>query len=490
MSKSKSKLGRYLEWHGNRIRVVVRVPNSLSATVGVTKLREALATTDPMEAEREKVEVVRRLKAKLRGEKVSVVQSPLADEAMRWRDAVQQAAIGQGDNAPEAVQAALSDRVDNIQAKHGHNAAQTFAAVATGTATPIASLLDRWFAEKTYTVGYKDDIRRAVGRLEQWCKDTATPITLEAIKTATAGQFIHDRYIEPKVDAKTANKDISSLHSYWRYLKRRHGITENPWREQRLEKPQKREETASDDKRPFTDAEVRTLLGGIRLRREWEFSLFASVSGLRVHEIAGLRVKHCAAGKIAVAKSKTRSGVRTIPAHLLLAPLIERRISGKRPDDFLFDDLPDQSPGSKRDRSAPVTQAFTRERRRLGVEEKASKAQRQSNIDFHSWRRWFIRQAVSALEKGGVGYTPWTIAHVVGHKVEGGKIEGIALPLGMTMGHYAGAASWEAMTACVNAVHLPKGTFIERNDLVVDLAGGRGLRRRRPRTPLLRQAAE
>jgi hypothetical protein len=52
-------------------------------------------------------------------------------------------------------------------------------------------------------------------------------------------------------------------------------------------------------------------------------------------------------------------------------------------------------------------------------------------MDFHNWRRWFIRRAVSGLEKGAAGYTPRTIASVVGHKVEGGKIEGIALPLGM-----------------------------------------------------------
>jgi integrase len=313
MSKSKSKLGRYLEWHGNRIRVVVRVPNSLTATVGVTKLREPLTTADPMEAEREKVEVVRRLKAKLRGEKVSVIPSPLTEEAMGWREAVQQADIGQGNNEPDVVRSALSDRVHRVQAQHGPNMAQTFAAVATGTATPLAALLDRWFAEMSFSVGYMADIRRAVERLETWCKETVTPVTIEAIKTAIAGRFIHDRYIALKVDVKTANKDISSLHSYWEFLGRRHGIKDNSWTKQRLRERQTREQAASGEKRAFTDEEVRTLLGGIRLRREWEFSLFAAVSGLRVHEIAGLRVKHCADGKVAVVKSKTPSGVRTIP---------------------------------------------------------------------------------------------------------------------------------------------------------------------------------
>lgn len=481
----KPKLGRHLEWHGNRIRVVVRVPPALINKIGVTKLRERLATRDPLEAEREKVDVVRRLKATLRGEKMAVVQSPLTEEALRWREAARQAAMGQGGSGPTEVQIALNDRTDLVERQHGPDMAQAFGSIALGLATPLTPLLDRWFAERPFSVGYREDIRRAVARLEQWCGETATRPVVEAIHTADAGRFIHDRYIAPKVDVTTANKDISCLHSYWNWMGKRHGIKENPWSEQRLQVRKKREaEESSDDKRPFTDDEVRTLLDGIRLRREWEFSLFSALSGLRVHEVAGLRVKHCSDGRIAVTKSKTPSGVRTIPAHPLLTTLIERRSAGKCPDDFLFEDLPEQRPNSKRDRSAPVSQAFTRERRRLGVEEKANDEQRQSNIDFHSWRRWFIRRAVAGLEKGGVGYTPWTIASVVGHKVEDGTIEGVALPLGMTMGVYAGAPSWEAMTACVEAVTLPNNTPTRRDDLVTEMPGGRRSSVRRRELPV------
>lgn len=462
----KPKLGRYLEWHGNRIRVVVRVPPALIEKIGRTKLREVLATRDAMEAEREKVDVVRRLKAELRGERVAIIQTPLTEEALRWREEVRRVDAGHGDTDQGAVVGALDDRVDRVRAEHGHEAARTFAAVASGAATPLSSLLDRWFAEKKFSIGYKEDIRRTVGRLEQWCRSAATPTTVEAIKTATAGRFIHEQYVEPQVDTTTANKDISCLHSYWRWMRKRAGIKENPWSEQRLDEDKSREATESDDKRPFTNDEVCILLGGIRLQRDWDFSLFSALSGLRVHEIGGLRVKDCSGGKIAVTKSKTPSGVRTIPAHALLDTLIKRRSKGKKSDDYLFDELPEQRPNSKRDRAAPLSQSFTRERRRLGVEERATEKQRQSNIDFHSWRRWFIRRAVEALEKGGAGYTPWTIAHVVGHKVEDGTIEGIALPLGMTMGRYAGAASWDAMLACVSAIALPKKTPTERTDFL------------------------
>ncbi|WP_316158732.1 MULTISPECIES: hypothetical protein [unclassified Bradyrhizobium] len=473
--RTKPRLGRHLEWHGNRIRVVVRVPPSLVPTIKRTKLRETLATNDPLEAEREKVDVIRRLRGELRGERVTIVQKPLAEEALTWREEIRRA---KASGSEGTIGFALDARVDLVRAEHGHDAAAAFASVASGAATPVAALLDRMFAEKKLSIGYEQDIRRSVARLETWCLGAARPATIEAIGTEVAGLFVHEHYVLSGVDVGTANKEISCLHSYWKWMKKRAGIQENPWIGQRLAEKNSREAAEQDsDKRPFTDDEVRTLLGGIRLRREWDMSLLSALSGLRVHEIAALRVKDCSERRIAVTKSKTPSGVRTIPAHPLLTKIIERRSEGKKPTDFLFDELPEQRHGSKRERSAPVSQAFTRERRRLGIEEKGSEKQRQSNIDFHSWRRWFVRRAVEALERGGVGYTPWTIAHVVGHKVEDGTIEGQALPLGMTMGVYAGAASWEAMTACVHAVTLPKDTLAERHDFVLVKQG-----RRRPST--------
>lgn len=82
---------------------------------------------------------------------------------------------------------------------------------------------------------------------------------------------------------------------------------------------------------------------------------------------------------------------------------------------------------------------------------------RQSNIDFHSFRGWFVRKAVDALEKGDKGFTLWIIAEVIGHAVENASVEGQKLPLELTMSRYAGDASGEAKNACVATVKLPLG---------------------------------
>lgn len=221
------KLGRHLEWHGNRIRVVVRVPPSQTEKVGATKLRQVLETVDRLEAEREKVDVIRSMRARLAGEKQATVQHPLTEDALRWREVLQEGRRNPDptDEKNKVIKEALDDRVDQIKRQHGEPAAQAFAAVAIGIATPLGVLVDQWFEERRYSAGYKADVLRAIGRLEAWCAKTATSPTIEAIKGAEAGDFVHAQYIRPKINHTTANKDISCLHSYWRWLGKRRGFS-------------------------------------------------------------------------------------------------------------------------------------------------------------------------------------------------------------------------------------------------------------------------
>ena len=101
------------------------------------------------------------------------------------------------------------------------------------------------------------------------------------------------------------------------------------------------------------------------------------------------------------------------------------------------------------ERSQPISKAFTRLRRSIGgtLDEREEGA-RQANTDLHSLRRWFVMSAREAILKGAQGYSPWTIAEVVGHAK--GEIG-----LEMTMARYAGDETLEAKAACVRAVRLP-----------------------------------
>lgn len=270
-----------------------------------------------------------------------------------------------------------------------------------------------------------------------------------------AGRFVQHRFIDQGADPSTANKTITGLKSYWTWLIKRGHIESdgnrdvpNPWEGQRLGKKKRRGETGEPTKRPFTDAEVSILIAGTASKlRLGDFVKVAALTGMRRDEIANLKVKHVADGMIRVLGTKTDAALRDVPLHPDLVDLLTRRCKGKAATAFIFDELPEQA-SDARGRGAPITQEFTRERRDLGVEDKEEGA-RQSRIDLHSFRRWFIKKAVEALEEGATGFTAWTIADVVGHSKEDGQLP-------MTMGRYPGRADTKALRACVESVRLPR----------------------------------
>jgi integrase len=367
----------------------------------------------------------------------------------------------------------IERRAEAIEAKHGERAAAHFADIALGRKTPLRAQLVQMFEREKFGVGYQQDITRAVARLEAWCHRTGVSPVVESINVEVASRYVHEQFIVQSVHYKTTNKDIAALSSYWKTLKKRLGRVEpNPWTGQGVNAPAARHGVRNDKKRPFTDEEVVRLLTGLALKRDWDFSIIAALSGMRENEIAALTVADCREGTFNVTRAKTAAGVRRVPIHPDLHKIVAARSHGKDGAFFLFDELPEQPRGSKRERGAAVAQSFTRERRRLGVEDRVD-GQRQANIDFHSWRRWFAASARRALQLGATGFDPWAIAEVMGHKAESADVGGAALPLEMTMGRYAGLARFDALRACVEAVQLPPDAPRQRNDLVGHRKGGR-----------------
>lgn len=466
----RAKLGTNLEWHGNKIRVVKRVPPSLKDTLG-THLRETLPTTDPGLAEVLKHDALKRLSAQIYEARSGTTGDPLVRNGMLWRDAIRQEDAELERRAAEPVRrlgnepvwgerpweedenvahALMIEAAERIEEGQGYVRARLFADVAQGRATPLSYYVDAWVNGGQYAPRTVNARRHAVKQLEEWCRAAQVTGTLEGVTSKLAARYVRERFAEPKVDPETANKSIGGLSAYWTWmLKQEHLDPEkhrNVWEGKRLPKRQPHRDPHERTKRPFTDTEVVTLLNGIKAQPLRDMCFIAALTGVRINEVANIRVGDIAADMIHVRGTKAKASRRDVPVHPDLKELVGRRMDGKEGPEYLFHELPEQKT-DKRGRSAPATQAFTRARRNLGVDDRAPGI-RQSRIDFHSWRRWFTRKAREALESGAKGFTPWTIAVVVGHSAEDE-------PLGLTMVHYAGDETPEAKRACVEAVRLP-----------------------------------
>lgn len=453
---------RYLEWHGQQWRVQVKVPEKARPILGKSRLVQPLHTDSLANANRLKHRVVAELKeqiarAELEARRRSRQETDqLTEEAFSWKadlDAENERPDElDSDGAPRGgiVSGLIYDRAREIERTEGVERASYFNSVALGLQTPVTSLVETWLAERAdMKPRQRIDYRRAVSKLVAWLAETKLPGSLEAADRKVAGRYVSEAMVANGVHWKTANKDISALSQYWKWLIKKGHCEVNIWSGQSLPKIKAKGE-GQKPKRPFTDDEVFTLLHGIVDPLVLDAATVAALSGMRTEEIARMKVSDCTAGVFRVTDAKTQAGIRDVPIHPDLRKLVARRTKHKTPEAYLFGELSDPPPGSATERGQGITKRFVTIRRRLGVDERVA-GRRQSRVDFHSFRRWFIRKAIDALHRGATGYDQWTIADVVGH-----DRETTAAGLGMTMGRYPGAVPKEERRACVAAVRLPR----------------------------------
>lgn len=343
----------------------------------------------------------------------------------------------------EGLEAFVDDRAEEVERRHGHEVAQRFRSIAHGTSTELdEATVESWLSGSTLTAKTKTQHKAAIRLLREAHKGV---VHIEALNKRAAWDFLRKHLHEPgKLTPKTIRRYVSSYSTLWNWLAPRGLAQENPWTGQAPPKRTPRG-TQEDQERPFTDAEITKLMKAAQGDRTMlDFMRAAALSGMRLVEIAQLRVKDTTGGTFTITQGKTKAAIRKVPIHSELVPLVARRRQGKEgsseprePSGFLFDELGEtKDPDGKR--SAAFSKRFGRFIRAQGIAE-IVEGKRRSLVNFHSFRRWFITKAEQA------GQPISLIEPVVGHKREG-----------MTAGRYSKGPSEEQRREVVESVKLPE----------------------------------
>ena len=440
--------------HGNNETgtwyAIKSVPRNLQLVVGKRHLLKSLNTTDLIVARSRRHQALAEFEVILNQARQQTGADLVMDTALAWRKTVQRIDAGDlsrfwvhpspspGTDMRALALGLASDDIertaDEIAASHSPSLARTFYGVATGTATPVLQHVNSWLREGG-TKGPFDErttkqYRMALDRFSDWCRICGVPATIETIKKPVAGRYVTDHFVARGINPLTTNRHICALSSYWRWLIKRTGIELNPWQGQTISKaPARNGEKA---KRPFTDHEMNVLLTGGAKQELADAIRVAALSGMRMEEIYRLTVADTASRLFNIRLSKTTAGVRKVPIHSDLAAIVARRTEGKAPTAYLFHKAPDSHV-----RSANLSHKFTHYRLSVGVNEQED-GRRQSRVDFHSLRRWFVTKARNA------GIDRAVVAAVVGHETGN-----------LTDDVYSGGPSLQQRKACVEAVRLP-----------------------------------
>jgi site-specific recombinase XerC len=436
----------HLQYHGGKWRVRLAVPADVRPTLGTTVLIQPLGTSDKNEANRAKGAWLDKFRSMIEEARNPSTRDPELQRAKALRRKFADAT--DTDQQVAVIEAADDYARDNIEDRQGFEAGTAFLGMVIGHTTPLDFHLEDWLADRGFHGKTKTLHRRSMRVLEEWCAEQGIK-TLQGIDHRTALRF-RDRCLRVRLGApKTINRYLSTYRTYWKWVMPRERLEANPWLGTSDDGRWRRKNGKDTDngdatKREFTDDEIAALLSGDAPAPIPDLMMIAALSGARISAICDLQVKDCQDDAFTFAPAKSETRPRQVPIHSKLRDIIARRTKGKRPGDFLFHELPEAS--DTRPRSAAMVQAFTRYRRKVGV---GADAGAQSEVDFHSFRRWFITKASHVIQRGAnKGFNGYTLADVVGHSRE-------EMPLGMTMGRYAGPSEMTARRACVEAVKLP-----------------------------------
>lgn len=345
------------------------------------------------------------------------------------------------DYSPE--ESALMDMLSDYIAKHDPKATrqETKAAVKVATQAEPSPALDdllRDYEKLLDKALTKHTVHDRMRYLNRWRDSVggSTPITA-LLDPEEAFQWAEEYILSSDLAPSTKSSRLKTMSGFFQWLKQRRIIKENPFGDIEVPAYAGRKGTTEGDRKAWTDDQLKRLMAGLReaessaINKLQRFNaqvlqdmvLVGMYSGMRINEIASLRIEDCTEDTFTITAGKTHAAVRRLPIHPRLTKVVQR-LAGDRKEGYLFQGL--KAGGYDGKQSAAIEKAFGRLKVKMGFG---------PEMVFHSLRMSFIGK----LHEAGC---PVMLAKtIVGHKLND-----------LTYGHYSKAELLEEQRKAVEKV--------------------------------------
>ncbi|MDB5898281.1 MAG: phage integrase family protein [Ramlibacter sp.] len=411
----------HIEKRRNLWYATLKVTNKeLQAKLGKTKFLQSLGTPDKRRAEALAAPIVSMWKAQLR--KAAGDTDAVVAESMRLRQIIQEAEDSGNEDGAFAVASLVTDKARALEVTD-EAAAERFADIAFGRKTPSSEHLDEWkgsithLAQKTQDQMAKD-VQRLVDRFPM----------LEDITPAAARRWVSELQ-KAGAPSSSVERMISFWRSYWRYLAGPgvEAVAANtfPFSTEYVQKTKKAPE---EERAPFPAEEVPKLWRAAEERGDQvlaDLIRLGAYTGARIEELCSLKVTEVNGVSFKIADAKTAAGIREVPIHSALKPLMDR-LKAASTDGYILSGL---TFNKYEGRSNAIGKRFGRLKERRGFG--------RAHV-FHSLRGTLV----TLLEDAGVSEN--LAADIVGHEKPR-----------ITYGLYSGGASLATKAAALELVKYP-----------------------------------
>lgn len=394
-------MATFIERRANLWYATLKVPKELQAKLGKSKFLKSLGTPDKRRALTLAMPYVSHWKAQLR--KASGETDAVIEDALRWRESLAQAKREGNEMLLEVIPDLIEEESDRLRTKKGDSAANNFGRIAMGLATPSDLHYDTWkasiqnLAKKTQDQAAKD-VERLTKRFP----------TLEEITPVTGRAWVESLH-QDGMSSSSLTRMMSFWRSYWRYLSSTSvaAVPPNsfPFNAEMIRKERRRGKAGGW--RPFAPEDVPKLWAAAEARAQGpkkedfqqlaDLIKLAAYSGARIEELCSLQVASVGDESFKITDAKTDAGVREVPIHPTIEPLVSRLKKASK-DGYLLSGL---TLNKYEDRSNAIGKRFGRLKTELG---------HGSSHVFHSLRK----TVVTLLENAGVSEN--LAADIVGHE--------------------------------------------------------------------------
>lgn len=423
----------YIQKRRRKFYAVLEIPRPLRPIVGKPRFVKSLETDSLTEAQRRVGPIVAGWLGQLeRARKSTGAQGDAAFFRRALREAV---SMEQRAEIMERIDA-RADEIGAINVEHvgqspsSDPVARQFYDEATGAAERTLEHLDAWlasanFVSKTTAMHRSDAARFAVTfPLLRDVDKTGIRKWVAALQTGDG--------IKVGLAPKSVQRIVSGLRSYWRYMQSAEVLAgdNRPFDNLDLGHHAKRNKNGAVLRQPFQPADVPRLVQGALARGDGELADLIRLgmwTGCRIEELCGLKIMDVdlAGSSFRVVAAKSDAGVREVPIHAELQPVMTRLI-GKRSTGYVLEGLTLSKHG---DRSNALGKRFGKLRTVMGFG---------PAFVFHSIRR----TVVTLLENAGVSEN--VTADLVGHEKPR-----------ITYGLYSGGATLQVKRAALALLSYP-----------------------------------
>lgn len=381
-------MAQYLEWRKQRWYATLTVPEDVREALGKSKFFETTKTADKRKA----ALIASQLVA---GWKVLIEQARNQDpskllEALQFRADIENARDA---DERETLEHLLLDDVERVEEEQGFVAAKTRYDIAMGHITPTQLHFESWKAQLHHVAKTRDQMERDVADF------------IKIFPTTKEIQFnqLRDWLEKLEAEGKTYShrqRVRGSAKDFWKYLVARKVIKDKTDVFADTLPPQKGKKKAKQKNwLPYKPEDVVSFWHKAKEAKKHSLAdliAIAAYTGARREELGKLRLENVGETSFHIVDSKTVAGIREVPIHSAIAPLI-KRLKRDSKDGYL---LPSNSETKYNARTNALATAFGRMKSAMGFGERHS---------FHSFRSTVVTQLENAKVPENLA------ADIVGH---------------------------------------------------------------------------